>query len=113
MIVLGLALLGGLAFLTIGFALSGLAATVEAAGALANIVTMPMMFLSGVYFPVSGAPDWLKPLINILPLTYLANGLRDVMEHGQGLGTIGIDFLVLVITAIVGFAVAARTFRWE
>jgi ABC-2 type transport system permease protein len=112
-LVLGLALMGGLAFLTIGFALSGLAATVEAAGALANVITMPMMFLSGVYFPVSGAPDWLKPLINILPLTYLANGLRDVMEHGQGLSTVGIDFLVLVITAIVGFAVASRTFRWE
>jgi hypothetical protein len=81
--------------------------------AVQNVITMPMMFLCGVYFPVSGAPDWLKPLINILPLTYLANGLRDVMEHGQGLRTIGVDFLVLAITAIVGFGVAARPFRWE
>lgn len=108
-----LALIGGLAFLTIGFALSGLAKTVEAAGALANVVTMPMMFLSGVYFPVSSAPAWLKPIIGILPLTYLANGLRDVMLHGKALSDITIDLVALLITAAIGFTVAARTFRWE
>jgi ABC-2 type transport system permease protein len=108
-----LALIGGLAFLTIGFALSGLARTVEAASALANVVTMPMMFLSGVYFPVSSAPAWLKPIIGILPLTYLANGLRDVMLHGKALSDITIDLVALLITAAIGFTVAARTFRWE
>jgi ABC-2 type transport system permease protein len=108
-----LALLGGLAFLTIGFAVSGLAKTGEAANAIGNVVTLPMMFLSGVYFPVSGAPDWIKPIVGVLPLTYLANGLRDVMLRGTGPGGLGLDAVALLITAAVGFAVAARTFRWE
>ncbi|MGH2408923.1 MAG: ABC transporter permease, partial [Chloroflexota bacterium] len=107
------ALLGGLAFLTIGFAISGLAKTGEAANALGNVVTMPMMFLSGVYFPISGAPEWLKPLIGFLPLTYLANGMRDIVLRGVGAGGLGIDVLVLAITAVLGCGVAARTFRWE
>jgi ABC-2 type transport system permease protein len=113
LLVLGLAMLGSLAFLTIGFALSGFGKTVDGANAIANAITMPMMFLSGVYFPVSGAPDWLKPLINVLPLTYLANGLRDVMIHGAGLSALGTDVAALLITALLGMAVAARTFRWE
>jgi ABC-2 type transport system permease protein len=112
-LVVGLALLGGLAFLTIGFAVSGLAKTGEAANAIGNVVTLPMMFLSGVYFPVSGAPDWIKPIIGFLPLTYLANGLRDVMLRGTGPGGLGLDAVALLITAVVGFGVAARTFRWE
>lgn len=109
----GLACLGGLAFLTIGFAISGLAKTPDAANAIANVVTMPMMFLSGVYFPVTGAPDWLKPLIGVLPLTYLANGLRDIMLRGKSLGGIALDIVALLITAALGLVVAARTFRWE
>lgn len=109
----GLAFLGGLGFLTIGFTISGLAKTVDSASAIANVVTMPMMFLSGVYFPLSGAPQWLRPVINVLPLTYLANGLRDVMLHGSGAGDIAGDIAALLITAAIGFAVAARTFRWE
>ena len=52
-------------------------------------------------------------MINILPLTYLASGLRDVMLHGAGLGDVMPDIAALLITAAVGFAVAARTFRWE
>lgn len=106
-----LALVGSVAFLTIGFAVSGLAATEEAASAIGNVVTMPMMFLSGVYFPLSGAPAWLKPVINVLPLTYLVNGLRDVMEKGISTN-VGPDLAVLVVTAILGFGLSARTFRW-
>ncbi|MDB5077521.1 MAG: type transporter [Chloroflexi bacterium] len=108
-----LALLGGLAFLTIGFAISGFASTADAASALGNVVTMPMMFLSGVYFPLSAAPEWLKPIISLLPLTYLANGLRDVMNKGVSINTLGLDFVALAVTAVLGFGVAARTFRWE
>jgi len=110
---IALAMLGGLAFLTIGFAVSGLASTVESASAIGNVITLPMMFLSGIYFPVSGAPGWLQPIINVLPLTYLANGLRDVMEKGLPISSIGVDFVVLAITSAVALAVSTRTFRWD
>lgn len=113
LLTIALAFLGGLAFLTIGFTISGLAKTADAASAIANVVTLPMMFLSGVYFPVSGAPDWLKPLINILPLTFLANGLRDVMLHGKTLSNVMGDIVALLIIAAIGLVVASRTFRWE
>jgi len=108
-----LSLVGGLAFLTIGFAVSGFSSTVESASAIGNVITMPMMFLSGVYFPLSGAPAWLKPIIAVLPLTYLANGLRDVMEKGAAMNTLGLDFAALAVTTAIALAVASRTFRWE
>ena len=112
-LLLGLAFLGALAFLTIGFALSGLAKSGDSAGAIANAVTTPMMFLSGVYFPLSGAPSWLKPVIGLLPLTYLANGLRDVMLHATTFDGLKTDLLALLITIAIGLTVAARAFRWE
>jgi ABC-type multidrug transport system permease subunit len=49
----------------------------------------------------------------VLPLTYLVSGLRDVMEKGNTINSVGNDFAVLAITAAVGFAVATRTFRWD
>jgi ABC-2 type transport system permease protein len=111
---IGLAvLLGALAFLSIGFAVSGFARNVETAASYANLITFPMLFLSGVFFTLDSAPSWLQPLTKVLPLRYLVNALREPMTRGRGLGTIWIDLLVLVATFLVGMIIAVRFFRWE
>jgi ABC-2 type transport system permease protein len=106
-------LLGALAFLSIGFAIAGFARNAEAAASYANLITFPMLFLSGVFFDLNSAPAWLQPITRVLPLRYLVDGLREPMTRSRGLGTTWIDLLVLLGTFAVGMAVAIRFFRWD
>ena len=106
-------IVGALAFLAIGFAISGIARTVETAASYANLVTFPMLFLSGIFFSLDQAPTWLKPLIRLLPLPYLVDALRGTMTGGQGLGAIWPDLVVLLATAVIALVVAVRFFRWD
>jgi ABC-2 type transport system permease protein len=106
-------IIGALAFLAIGFAISGISKNVETAAAVGNLVTFPMLFLSGVFFEIDSAPSWLQPLTKILPLTYLVNALRDTMSRGKGLVEVWPDLLFLIATFAIGMFIAVRFFRWE
>jgi len=106
-------LIGALAFLAIGFAIAGVSKTVETAAAVGNLVTFPMLFLSGVFFEISAAPAWLQPITKILPLSYLVDALRDTMSRGKGLADVWPDLLFLLATFAVGMAIAVRFFRWD
>jgi ABC-2 type transport system permease protein len=104
---------GALAFLAIGFAISGIAPNAETAASYANLITFPMLFLSGIFFSMENAPAWLRPITNVLPLTYLVNALRGPMTFGNGLDAIWPDLLALLITFAVAMAIAVRFFRWD
>jgi ABC-2 type transport system permease protein len=106
-------LIGALAFLAIGFAIAGVSKNVETAAAVGNLVTFPMLFLSGVFFEISAAPAWLQPITKILPLSYLVDALRDTMSRGKGLADVWPDLLFLLATFAVGMAIAVRFFRWD
>ena len=106
-------LLGCLAFLTIGFLVAGVSGKQESASALAQLISFPMLFFSGIFFPLDQAPTWLQELSKVLPLTYLANGLRQVMVYGAPFMGLWADVLALAVTVVVGFVLATRFFRWE
>ncbi len=106
-------LVGALAFLAIGFAISGFARNAETAASYANLVTFPMLFLSGVFFSIDRAPTWLRPVTRVLPLAYLVDALREPMTRGRGFDAIWVDLLVLAATFAVAMAIAVRFFRWD
>lgn len=108
-----LALLGGALFIAMGLAVSGWAKNEETAAPVANIISMPMMFLSGVFFPLSVMPDWLTRWSQYLPLTYLADGMRAITVEGASITTLGTELLGLGIWIIIVFVIATRMFRWE
>ena len=64
-----------------GFAMliTRVATEASSASIAANLVTFPMMFLSGSFFPVESMPDFLKVVASILPLYYVNEGLREAM----------------------------------
>ena len=113
LVVLLAIVVGALAFLAIGFAISGIAPNAETAASYANLITFPMLFLSGIFFSMENAPAWLRPITKVLPLSYLVDALREPMTLGNGLGAIWDDLLVLLLTFVVAMAVAVRFFRWE
>ena len=108
-----LAVLGGALFLAIGFVISGFAKNEEVGAPLANIIALPMMFLSGVFFPTDTLPGVLEDIVQYLPLTFLADGMREVAIQGASITEIPWEVLGLVVWLAVAFIAATRVFRWE
>jgi len=106
-------LVGSLCFLGGGFLIAGIANRDQAAIVLVNLVTLPQLFIAGIFYPLAGAPAWLRDLSVIMPLKYFADGLRGLMALGNSLGTVTPDLLVLVGVGIAVLLVAARIFRFE
>ena len=111
-ILLGI-VVGALCFLAIGFAISGIARNTETAASYGNLVTFPMLLLSGVFFDVDTMPGWLRPVMDVLPLKYLVDALREPMTRGNGLGEIWLDLVVLLAIFVVAMTIAVRFFRWD
>lgn len=105
--------IGSLCFITIGFTLSSLSKNSDAANALSNVVTVPMMFLSGIFFPIDNAPAWIQPVVKMMPLKYLADALRDIMVKDRTLAFVRNDLLVLLAVTVLFFVISVKLFKWE
>jgi len=105
--------MGGASFCGIGLLVACRAKTIETISGLMNAVMLPMYVTSGVFFPADRFPDWTQPVIQILPLTVLNNGLRAVMNEGASWGALGYPMLVLAIWGLLSFGLALRWFRWR
>jgi ABC-2 type transport system permease protein len=110
---LPLVIVGALCFLSIGFFVGAVARTQDAAAAIANVITLPMVFLAGVFFSLDTAPAWLAQVAKALPLTYLADGLRDVAIRGHSLASTLPDLAVLGGVSLLVAALTLRVFRWD
>ena len=108
-----LSLIGGGLFISIGYAVSGFARSEESAAPIANLIALPMMFMSGVFFSRDSLPAVLQQITEYLPLTYLANSMRQVTTEGSGLLDVSGDLLGLAAWTIACFFLAVRVFRWE
>ena len=98
----------------LGFAVTGWAIVdEEVAAPLANVIALPMMFLSGVFFPRSIMPGALEAVTDFLPLTYLIDAMRSVAIDGEVLWSQGWNILGLAVWLAITFLVAVRLFRWE
>lgn len=111
--ILAVAAIGGLMFLFFGFAIAGYAKDSRDVHPLANLVTMPMMLLSGVFFPTEGFPKIIQVFANYLPLTYLADALREIANNGLSIFEITGELFGLGVWAVVGLILAVLLFRWE
>jgi ABC-2 type transport system permease protein len=107
------ALLGAATFTALGVAYTRLVANADSAPALANAAYLPLLFLSGAWFPINGLPHWLGSLANDFPLARLLDGMREALIFGRGPGAIWPDLRNLLLWLAVGLVVALRTFRWE
>ncbi len=112
---LGIPLLvaGTLSFMALGLLSGALAKTQEGAVNMANFLVLPMAFLSGSFFPLDGAPQWLQMVSQALPLRHLNDAMLDVLVRGQGPEAIWIPLAILLGFAVVVTALAARLFRWD
>jgi ABC-2 type transport system permease protein len=109
----GVILLGTLTFLSLGFLMSAFAKTEETVMPMLMVVQFPMMFLSGIFFPVDIMPDFMRPIMNAMPLTYLGDSLRQIMVDASALHPHYVNLAVLGVWLLVCLVGAVRFFRWE
>jgi ABC-2 type transport system permease protein len=109
----GFVVLGAVAFIALGYVIASFAKTEEAANAMTSIVQFPLMFLSGIFFPIAFMPEFLRPIAALMPLTYLGDALRQTMVGGAAYAPLWVDALVLAAWLVVSFLISARFFRWE
>jgi ABC-2 type transport system permease protein len=107
------ALAGCLCFLAMGFAIGSFVSTPETGDAVSQVFTLPMMFLAGTFLPVAAMPAFVQVVARVLPLYYLANGLRDATVRGLSITHVIPDIAVLLLVTAILSIVALRSFRWE
>jgi ABC-2 type transport system permease protein len=105
--------LGAVSFLALGYVLASFTRTEEAANGVTQVVQFPMMFLSGVFFPIEAMPSFLQSIARLIPLTYLADALRQVMVGGTAFAPLWVCAAVLLGWLVVCFGIAARKFQWQ
>jgi len=104
---------GSVVFLSLGYAIAGWAKNENQAAPMANIIAMPMMFLSGTFFPEESMPQFLRAVTDYLPLTYLNHALRQISLEGVSFTQLPTDLLGLGIWSVVSLVLAVKLFRWE
>lgn len=105
-------LLGPFLFVSLGMLVGTVSKSVESAAVVGNLVTFPMMFLSGTFFPVATMPEYLQNIAHVLPLFYVIDGLNNVMLYGNYTGAV-LDIAVLAVLSVVVFGFAVRFFKWR
>jgi ABC-2 type transport system permease protein len=106
-------LLGILAFFSIGMLVGAFAKTEQAATGAANIVVLPMAFLSGTFFPIDQAPAWLRSVSQVFPLRHMNDGMMDFLVRGKSAGALLVPCAVLLGFTLVLGTIAAKVFQWE
>ncbi|MCW4007051.1 MAG: ABC transporter permease [Candidatus Bathyarchaeota archaeon] len=103
---------GPMLFASLGMLVGTVTKNPETAGIIGNIVTFPMMFLSGTFFPISMMPEYLQNIAHVLPLYYIVEGLNNVMVYGNYDGAI-IDLAVVAVITVVILIAAVKLFKWR
>jgi ABC-2 type transport system permease protein len=111
-LILPFLILGPLFFVSLGMLVGTVSKSVESAAVVGNLITFPMMFLSGTFFPVSQMPAYLQSIAHVLPLFYVIDGLNQVMVYNN-LGPMLVDVLVMLVASAIVFILAVSLFRWR
>ena len=80
---------------------------------MTQVVQLPMLFLSGIFFPIATMGPILQSIARFLPLTYLGDALRQVMVDGTPFAPLGVCVAVLMAWLVACFGIAARYFKWQ
>jgi imidazolonepropionase-like amidohydrolase len=100
-------------FRAVGMIIASVVNSMQESQLLVQLIYLPMLFLSGVTFPLSMFPPWLLIVTQFLPATYLVTGIQGMLLRKEGIGANLQPALALILTACVGLFIAYKLFRWE
>jgi len=106
-------LIGSLCMISLGLIAATRTVSEEFAGGILNVISWPMMILSGVWFSMDGTPEIMQTLSKLLPLTHIVNASRAVMNDGAGFVDVAPELAALSAMTVIFLAVGTWMFRWE
>lgn len=104
---------GILCMISLGLVFASRMRSEELAGGILNLVTFPMLALSGVFFSLEGSPPILMTIAKFFPLTHFTEAARKIMLDGAGLAQIAPNLAVLLGLTAVFLALSSVLFKWE
>jgi ABC-2 type transport system permease protein len=110
-LVLLLLILGVFSFVGLGIVITSFAKDEQTATMVMMTLMFPMMFLSGVFFPLQQMPEFMQYIAWALPLTYATSALRKVMVLGADVTTISTEVIILLLFGAVLLAIAVPLFK--
>ncbi len=108
-----IAVVGAAAMISLGLVIASRTDSEELAGGMLNFATFPMLLLSEVWFSLDGAPEWMKTISEVLPLTHMVAAARKVMLEGAGFAEISLHLSILVGMTVTFLILASFLFRWS
>ncbi|MCE8424807.1 MAG: ABC transporter permease [Candidatus Methanoperedens sp.] len=97
----------------LGMAISAVSEDMTSFQAISMLIAFPSMFATGVFYPLSSVPDWMRWIAYMVPLSYANDAMRTIMIKGLGLSFIANDLIILALFAIFYFALGVYLFRRE
>jgi ABC-2 type transport system permease protein len=111
LLVFALLILGVFSFVGLGVVITSFAKDQETAMMLMTTLIFPMLFLSGVFFPIQQMPWYMQSISKVLPLTYIASALRKVMVLGADVPAITTELAVLIVFGVIMTTIAVPVFK--
>ena len=113
LLLLLIAVLGSSSMISLGLLVAARVSSEELAGGVLNVVTWPMMVLSGVFFSLEGTNPAMQKFAEIFPLTQTTRAARAVMLEGAGPMDVAVELTVLLLMTLVFLALGALIFKWR
>lgn len=110
---LTVAVIGAICLISMGLLIAARVTSEELAGGLLNLVTWPMMMLSGVWFSLEGTNEWVLAISKLFPLTWILDSARAIMLDGATLADVAPKLAVLGVMSAAFLAAGAAIFRWR
>ncbi|NCN39712.1 ABC transporter permease [bacterium] len=104
---------GTMSLISMGLLVAARIQSEELAGGLLNMLTWPMMFLSGVWFSLEGANKYIIKLANVFPLTHMIDAMRQIMTEGAGLSELLPQLTYMLAAMLVCLVASSLMFKWE
>ena len=108
-----ISLVGAVCLISLGLLVASRLSSEELAGGILNLLTWPMMLLSGVWFSLEGTNPIVRKIAQFLPLTHLVDAARAIMTEGAGLVDIAPHIAILAVMTVVFLSIGSFIFRWE
>jgi ABC-type multidrug transport system permease subunit len=105
--------LGAMCMISFGLLIAARTASEEFAGGILNIMTWPMMLLSGAWFSLEGAAAWVQNVALVFPLTHMISASRAIMNEGATLSQVMPEIWVLAVMSALVLTIGAYIFKWE
>lgn len=113
LLLIPIAVLGALSMIALGLIIAAGISSEELVGGLLNMLTWPMMLVSGIWFSLEGSPRWVQWAAHIFPLTHMLEAVRAVTLDGAGFAQIAPNLLYLAVTTLLFLSFGAWSFRWH